>query len=398
MSSFLSDSDSTRKIELISQGTYGCIFKPGMNCKGEIEKEGYITKLQYDPETTENEVDIGKTLLEKDENNKKKNKEYNNRFAPILHSCPISLGIIKDDFIEKCKVIKDNALSNTFYSNQIRYVGKYTLADYFSMLRQEPDKRKFIRFCSRYHIYLLESLILLNDKKIVHFDLKENNILIDQKRNIPVIIDFGLSIHMNILLETPLNSDKYIEKFFTYYDKYPPWCLEIILISFMVKNVHVDSIWGGRKNTRGKPKTIKDMDSTSTFEWTSRIVKKEDLLLIIDHYFKESPIIKAISLDKTENYKKKWVDWIQQIYTDKKSAMYGKFMVNKLIESWTSWDTFSLSVLFFIILQKFLPNHYLDYQDILIENILDIPTERKTPEILKKELSVYFRSIQKKSS
>jgi len=405
MSLFLPD--STKKIELISQGTYGCIFKPGMNCKGEIEKEGYITKIQYDQETTQNEVDIGKILLQKDpdsdpdsKKNKKKEKEYEQRFAPILDSCSISLGLIKDDFIEKCKVIKENAFANKFYSNQIRYVGKHTLVDYFSMLNYESNKSKLIHFCSQFHIYLLESVVLLKEKKIVHFDLKENNILIDEKRNIPVIIDFGLSINMDLLLKKPIDPYLYTKTFYAYYDKYPPWCLEIVLISFIVNNVTVDSIWGGGEKTRSdsnkmgvksnrrKPKQLKEGD----FVWISKIVKKEDLFSIIDHYFEENPLIKMISLDIRQKYKKNWIDWIQQIYTDKKASVFGMFMVNKLIESWTTWDTFGLSVIFFILLQKFIPNYFLEYQNILIENILAIPTERKESGVLKKTLSHYFRS------
>ena len=393
MSSFFSD--STRKIELISQGTYGCIFKPGMTCNGGIEKEGYITKIQYNQETTQNEVNIGKILLNNDLDqdpyqDPDKKKDYEERFAPVINNCSILLGKIKKDFIEKCKVIKENALANKFYSNQIRYVGKYTLFDYFSMLMDESNKSKFVYFCSEFHIYLLESVLRLKEKKLIHFDLKENNILIDEKRNVPVIIDFGLSINMNPLLKKPMDPYIYTKTFYTYYDKYPPWCLEIVLISFIVNNVSVDSIWGGGKinSKRRKPKQIKESD----FVWISNIVKKEDLLSIVDHYFEENPVIKMISLDTRKKYKKNWHDWIQTIYTDKKSTVYGMFMVNKLIESWATWDTFGLSVIFFISLQKFTPNHFLEYQNILMENILAIPPERKGPDVFKKKLSSYFRS------
>jgi serine/threonine protein kinase len=133
--------------------------------------------------------------------------------------------------------MKENESANKFYSNQIRYVGKYTLIDYFYMLKQESNKSKFIHYCSKFHIYLLESVDILKEKKLIHFDLKENNILIDEKRNIPVIIDFGLSISMDLLLKKPMDPYLYTKTFYVYYDKYPPWCLEIVLISFIVNNV-----------------------------------------------------------------------------------------------------------------------------------------------------------------
>jgi hypothetical protein len=106
MSSFVLPNSKKEElpIQLISQGTYGCIFKPGMNCKGGLEKEGYITKIQNDKETTRNEYEIGKVLL-KDNGNP---AEYAERFAPILNSCPVSIGKIKENFIEKCEVIQNN--------------------------------------------------------------------------------------------------------------------------------------------------------------------------------------------------------------------------------------------------------------------------------------------------
>jgi len=367
--------------ELISQGTYGCIFKPGMNCKGEIEKEGFITKLQNDQETTQNEYAIGKILLETDITmDHKKKKEYSERFAPILNSCPIQLGKIKENFIEKCNIMKNNPLQTPFYSNQLRYVGKHTLYNFFDILKQEPNTLKIIYFCGVFHTYLLDSILLLKEKKIVHFDLKENNILIDQKRHIPVIIDFGLSINMDLLLgKKEMDPYLYTKTFFTYYDKYPPWCLEIVLISFIVNNTEVSSIWGGARKE-------------SSLDWSSKLVKKDDLFSIIDHYFKYNHVVKWISLEKKEESKKQWMDWIQHLYTEKKSSVSGKFMVNKLIPFWYSWDCFSISVLFFLLLRKFLPNHFLEYHQLLTENILAIPTKRETPDVFKKKLSNYFHS------
>jgi serine/threonine protein kinase len=265
------------------------------------------------------------------------------------------------------------------------------------MLMQESNKKKVIYYCSKFHNYLLKSAILLKKKNIIHFDLKENNILIDENRNAPVIIDFGLSINMNLLLSDKIDSYLYTKTFYAYYDKYPPWCLEIILISFIVNNVRVDSVWGGTKKQTKKNRTMKE----STFDWTSRIVKKEDLISIIDHYFEKNPVISIISLDTRNKYKTQWIEWIQTIYREKRSSVFGTFMVKKLIQSWTSWDTFGLSVIFFVLLRKFIPNHFLEYQNLLIENILAIPSERENPEIFQKTLSHFFRSpttIQEKKN
>jgi serine/threonine protein kinase len=54
---------------------------------------------------------------------------------------------------------------------------------------------------------IIDSIQILIKYKLVHYDLKENNILIEHTQQIPYIIDFGLSIDVARLLEHPW-SDK----------------------------------------------------------------------------------------------------------------------------------------------------------------------------------------------
>jgi serine/threonine protein kinase len=54
---------------------------------------------------------------------------------------------------------------------------------------------------------IIDSIQILIKYKLVHYDLKENNILIEHKQQLPYIIDFGLSIDVARLLEHPW-SDK----------------------------------------------------------------------------------------------------------------------------------------------------------------------------------------------
>jgi serine/threonine protein kinase len=54
---------------------------------------------------------------------------------------------------------------------------------------------------------IIDSIQILIKHKIVHYDLKENNILIERTQQLPYIIDFGLSIDIARLLEYPW-SDK----------------------------------------------------------------------------------------------------------------------------------------------------------------------------------------------
>ena len=69
---------------------------------------------------------------------------------------------------------------------------------------------------------LLRSISLLVNKKIVHYDLKGSNILYSTKKNIPLIIDFGLSIDMS-----SINNKSLKEVFYTYAPQYYVWPLEV---------------------------------------------------------------------------------------------------------------------------------------------------------------------------
>ena len=48
------NSEEYKQIKLISQGTYGCIFKKGLTCNGMIDETETISKIQEKNETSEN--------------------------------------------------------------------------------------------------------------------------------------------------------------------------------------------------------------------------------------------------------------------------------------------------------------------------------------------------------
>ena len=49
--------------------------------------------------------------------------------------------------------------------------------------------------CNEMHRFIVAEQ--LREKNIIHYDLKGSNILYSEKKKIPLIIDFGLSINMN---------------------------------------------------------------------------------------------------------------------------------------------------------------------------------------------------------
>ena len=66
-------------IKMINQGTYGCIFRPGLTCEGMLDdNKKLITKVQKQKKTSANEVAIGKELIDLFFMNKKERQGKNN--------------------------------------------------------------------------------------------------------------------------------------------------------------------------------------------------------------------------------------------------------------------------------------------------------------------------------
>ena len=324
-----------------------------------------FNKIKIDEETSENEINIGKFM----ENTiRKQIPTYEDMFAPIISSCKkISLGQIQNETIKKCEIVQKNYATQNFVTNKIRYVGKNTLEPFLKMEYQE-NPSMFYKHFFQSHLYLLNSLSILSKYNIIHYDLKQNNISIDDRKRIPVIIDFGLSFRYNEDLMTDID---YENNFYLYYDKYPPWCLEIILISFIVqefKNIeHLQKTIRVNKNKKQNTKK-----RTSTGFWKTSIIGIEHLIDIVDHYFNNNYVILEInSKEKIKMAKTKWIDFIKKEFNKKT----GEYIVRFLMKSWDTWDNYSLSVIFLSLSRSFLLKDK-DYQDILIENILSTPLER----------------------
>jgi hypothetical protein len=78
--------------------------------------------------------------------------------------------------------------------------------------RDELEQHSYQLMSITFDLYerIMDSIQLLIQHKIVHYDLKENNILVEKIHQLPYIIDFGLSIDVERLLQHLWN-EKYEE-------------------------------------------------------------------------------------------------------------------------------------------------------------------------------------------
>jgi len=346
------------KIKFLTQGAYGCVFHPGFTCKkSNIQSKKYITKIETKNDTAEKEFAIGVYI-------RKKIKNYNTMFAPIISYCPIEVSKINKDAIKQCSLIKDE---NIIYSNKIRFVGKQSLEPYlYSFLEENENNTSFfISQLFETHIYLTNSIEKLIHQKIVHFDIKENNIMYDTNQYLPIIIDFGLSFRTDLLK----SNVEYEKAFYLFSATCIWWCLEIAIISFIV---------------------CKEYNPTSeSANWMTDIIDVKFLLIILEHYYTENPNMKLISIQwgkEVEISKQKWKKYISTQFKNKT----GKFIVEALMQSWDRWDLFALSFMYLSFLQNLCVDCLDHYQSFLVEYILAFHLEDKTS--IKKYYSklVYF--------
>ena len=196
--------------KLLSEGGFGCVFNPSMNCDGTADSDKFVSKIQRLDNSARNEIAIGKILTGI--------LEYKSHFAPIISYCNIDVGSIKDKDKSKCMLFKKRKTQN-YVMMKLDYVEGMEFLQY--MIKNANSVQIINNIINSFN-NLLRSISLLINKKIIHYDLKGSNILYSSKKNIPLLIDFGLSINMNNIDNLNLN-----EVFYTYAPQYYVWPLEV---------------------------------------------------------------------------------------------------------------------------------------------------------------------------
>lgn len=221
---------SSKKLKFMNSGAYGCVFSPGINCSTkQLTTKKYITKIQNRRETSLNETVLGKIIKEIPESSR--------YFAPILENCSVDISDINDETeLKKCKILDRNVKlrEQKYETNRIQYVGKYTLMEYLKNETTKIDKASsYLSKLINSHVTILHGIEKLNNANLIHFDIKENNIMCRDKSGHPVLIDFGMSINIENMdtEKNPLS-----KTFFASGIEYSPWCIEICLIHRLIAN------------------------------------------------------------------------------------------------------------------------------------------------------------------
>ena len=135
--------------KLLSQGGFGCVFYPGIDCRGKtIDDDTVVTKIQRKGFNSDNELTIG-SLIHKQEG-------YELFFLPVISSCDINLRKTSKKELSKCKILKD--YKKKYVAMDMNYVENTNFID---MIKQLSSSNIILTLSGtyRYLLMALEKLI-----------------------------------------------------------------------------------------------------------------------------------------------------------------------------------------------------------------------------------------------
>jgi serine/threonine protein kinase len=179
----------TNNKDLLGKGTYGCIIRPNFSCKKYNTNKKYISKLGNKEYILSEMKTINALGINKIPN-------FNKYVLIPLEICDLNKSFINKKVLEKdiknCIVKLPSYTKNAQVSNIIQEYGGISYYDY-----KIKYTNKSLEDNIPYIYQLLQSIKFLNDNGIVHRDIKDNNMVIDIRRKLLRIIDFGFGMFSN---------------------------------------------------------------------------------------------------------------------------------------------------------------------------------------------------------
>lgn len=317
--------------QLIDQGGFGCIFYPGLNCASNFNKKDnkLVSKIQINNFNASNEIYIG-TIIKNISN-------YSLYFLPVVSSCNITVAKFNSLAIDKCDIIdKDN---DKYKVLELPYLENISFEKLFADSNRST-RHLFLTFIETYK-YVSIAIGNLIEHNIVHFDIKEQNILYSTKYENPILIDFGISIPINKISNNNLK-----EYFYVYAPDYYLWPIEVHIINYIL---HKDKL------------TLQAIKNT------------------VYEYIKNNSAFNSLSDEFKNKYSITSINFFSEfIKLDSATIIY------KLLQFNNTWDLYSLSIMYLKFLNKLFYKGYFNntfiiaFSQLLLENISPIPNNRLT--------------------
>ena len=305
--------------KLISQGGYGCVYHPGFDVK-DSSKLDYdtVVKLQHKSGVSANEIEVSKIVMTI--------PHFIFYFAPILKTEPIEIGEIDSKLIKSCKPVTKN-MNSMFVLMTVPYINQESYFESIINIDATDSRTLLTQYIDSY-TFLLSSIELLISKKIVHCDIKDDNIVYSRINRNPIIIDFGISIPIE-----KVTSSTWHKYFYVFAPEYYIWCLEIHFINFFIHK--------------------------------SDSLEESDVTTICSDYIKTCPVFSLFTPKFIKTYTEGAIGYYKQyIGMGKEKAIF------HLMETWETWDNYSLSILTLRVISYMFGKKY--YNDSIISYTIEI--------------------------
>ena len=329
--------------KLLSQGGFGCVYYPGILCDGRTNlSKKVISKLQKRGVNSENEILIGNII--------RKINNYELFFSPVIKSCGVNLANIDRNLLTKCDVVNEKK-TNEYILLDILYIN----SNKFMELIKKMSRKNLIVNIFETYIFLLTSINILLENKIVHFDLKSDNILYEKTTNHPILIDFGISLPIGMI--TSKNIGQYI---YLYAPDYYVWPLDVHILGFLLHK-------------------------------TENKLTKLDAIRIGSEYADNNKSLDVYSDEFKNNYKEFCIKVSNQ-FVD----MEREEVIEKLMSNYATWDNYAISAFYlktfsFLFENGFYRNElFIYFSQILLLNISPDANKRMSVDETKIKFSEIF--------
>ena len=210
--------------------------------------------------------------------------------------------------------------------------------------------------------------------------------MIDDKTELPVIIDFGLSSEISKLAE-----NDYSSVFFVYGPDYGPWCIDICMMTYIANELKDSNVERGMLGFAG-------FNNNASVDWKDRLVTRETLSRIINDYTsKNIALLDLFTADQRRQYN---ITLLEYFITFEGKPW--KDVVEVLLSNVSTWDCYAVSVCYLYLLrdlklQKMEVNapFWNSYKKILENMILSAPANRMTSNKMKIQLDDLFMNVER---
>lgn len=314
---------------LLNQGGFGCIFYPGFNCRGKPSKQGskFVSKLQNNDFNARNEIYISSLI--------RQISNYTLYFLPVVSSCPISLAAIDPKYIDKCKIIEKS--NDEYLLLELPYLEHISFVKLFTDTTR-TTRHQFLTFIETYK-YISIAISALLERDIVHYDIKEENILYSTKFENPILIDFGLSIPIKEVKKSNLT-----DYFYVYAPKYYLWPIEVHAINYMLYKGNLT---------------------------------KEAIIELVNNYIATNAGLQSFSSNFKERYVKSAIEFLSGYLSMNKTEA-----ITELIKFYKTWDLYALSIMYLKFFQQLFTSGFVEskfiiaFSELLVLNISPFPYNR----------------------